>query len=72
MNYPNTQLLIGGQWRDAADGRTIPVFNPATAKEIGQVAHATIADLDQALAAYGAALETVLDGLQAQIASVSP
>lgn len=51
MSYPNTQLLIDGEWQDAADGRTLPVFNPATGAEIGRVAHAGIADLDRALAA---------------------
>ena len=40
MTYPNTQLFINGQWQDAADGRTLPVHNPATGKEIGTVAHA--------------------------------
>ena len=49
--YPSTQLLIDGQWCDAADGRTLPVLNPATGAEIGRVAHAGIADLDRALAA---------------------
>ena len=47
--YPNTQLFINGQWQDAADGRTLAVFNPATGKEIGRVAHAGKADLDRAL-----------------------
>lgn len=51
MAYPNTQLLIDGQWQDAADGRTLAVSNPATGSEIGRVAHAGIADLDRALAA---------------------
>src|SRR5512140_194101 len=51
MTYPNTQLFIDGQWQDAADGRTLAVFNPATGKEIGRVAHAGTADLDRALAA---------------------
>ena len=50
-SYPHTQLLIGGLWCDAADGRTLPVVNPATGVEIGRVAHAGIADLDRALAA---------------------
>src|SRR5688572_25193827 len=49
--YPSTQLLIDGQWCDAADGRTLAVFNPATGAEIGRVAHAGHADLDRALAA---------------------
>ena len=51
MSYPNTQLFINGEWQDAADGKTLAVFNPATGKEIGRVAHAGIADLDRALAA---------------------
>lgn len=51
MTYANTQLFIDGQWQDAADGRSLAVFNPATGKEIGRVAHAGKADLDKALAA---------------------
>ncbi|MFN3628753.1 MAG: NAD-dependent succinate-semialdehyde dehydrogenase [Casimicrobiaceae bacterium] len=51
MSYPNTSLLIDGVWCDAADGRTLPVFNPATGDEIGRVSHAGRADLDRALAA---------------------
>ena len=51
MRYPDTRLFIAGQWQDAADGRTLPVVNPATGEEIGRVAHAGIADLDRALAA---------------------
>jgi succinate-semialdehyde dehydrogenase/glutarate-semialdehyde dehydrogenase len=51
MSYPNTQLYIDGQWRDAEGGRTLPVLNPATEEVIGTVAHASRADLDEALAA---------------------
>ncbi|MBV8618988.1 MAG: NAD-dependent succinate-semialdehyde dehydrogenase [Curvibacter sp.] len=51
MSYPNTQLLIDGQWCDAASGKTLAVLNPATGQEIGRVAHADRADLDRALAA---------------------
>ncbi|WP_373991438.1 NAD-dependent succinate-semialdehyde dehydrogenase [Duganella sp. BuS-21] len=50
-SYPDTRLLIANEWSDAAGGKTIPVLNPATGKSIGTVAHATIADLDRALAA---------------------
>jgi len=49
--YPDTQLLIDGQWQDAAGGKKIPVHNPATGAVIGHVAHASKADLDRALAA---------------------
>ena len=57
VKYPDTQLLIAGQWQDAADGRTLPVLNPATGAEIGRVAHAGIADLERALAAAQAGFE---------------
>ncbi len=51
MPYANTQLLIDNQWRDAQGGKTLPVVNPASGAEIGRVAHAAIADLDDALVA---------------------
>ena len=49
--YPNTQLYIDGAWCAAASGRTLPVMNPATGKQIGTLAHAEKADLDRALEA---------------------
>jgi succinate-semialdehyde dehydrogenase/glutarate-semialdehyde dehydrogenase len=61
MTYPNTQLFINGQWQDAADGKSLAVFNPATGQEIGRVAHAGIADLDAALAAAQRGFETWRD-----------
>ena len=61
MNYPNTQLFIDGQWRDADDGRTLAVHNPATGKEIGRVAHAGKSDLDRALAAAQKGFQTWRD-----------
>lgn len=50
MSYIDTKLFIDGQWCDSSDGKTLAVVNPASGKEIGRVAHATIADLDRALA----------------------
>lgn len=49
--FPDTLLFIDGAWRPAEGGRSIPVLNPATAQQIGTVAHASIGDLDDALAA---------------------
>jgi succinate-semialdehyde dehydrogenase/glutarate-semialdehyde dehydrogenase len=49
--YPDVLLCIDGKWTKSADGRTIPVINPATEETIGSVAHAGRADLDAALAA---------------------
>ncbi len=51
MAYPNVQLHVNGEWRDARSGKTIDVVNPATEEKIGTVAHAEKADLDEALAA---------------------
>ncbi|RVT89609.1 NAD-dependent succinate-semialdehyde dehydrogenase [Rhodovarius crocodyli] len=50
-DYPNVLLHIAGEWRGAADGRTIDVLNPANEEVVGTVAHASKADLDAALAA---------------------
>ncbi len=61
MSYPDTHLFINGQWREAAKGESIAVFNPATGKEIGRVAHARQADLDEALAAAQKGFETWRD-----------
>jgi succinate-semialdehyde dehydrogenase/glutarate-semialdehyde dehydrogenase len=49
--FPNTQLYIDGAWCAAASGRTLPVMNPATGKQIGTLSHADKADLDRALEA---------------------
>jgi succinate-semialdehyde dehydrogenase / glutarate-semialdehyde dehydrogenase len=56
--YVDTQLLINGEWCDAANGKTIDVVNPATGQVIGTVAHAGIADLDRALSAARQGFET--------------
>jgi succinate-semialdehyde dehydrogenase/glutarate-semialdehyde dehydrogenase len=49
--YSDVSLFIDGVWTKAADGRTIPVVNPASGEPIGTVAHAGRADLDRALEA---------------------
>ena len=51
------QLLINGEWRDASDGATMPVINPATEEVIAEVAAATRDDVDAAVAAARAAFE---------------
>lgn len=47
--YQDVLLHIGGQWRPAQGERTLDIVNPATEEVIGQLAHATAADLDEAL-----------------------
>ncbi len=45
------RLLIGGEWVEAASGRTFPVVNPATGETIGEVADAGRAETRQAIQA---------------------
>jgi succinate-semialdehyde dehydrogenase / glutarate-semialdehyde dehydrogenase len=49
-----TQLLIGGEWRDASGGGTLPVEDPATGETLVEVADA---QPDDARAALGAAAD---------------
>jgi succinate-semialdehyde dehydrogenase / glutarate-semialdehyde dehydrogenase len=51
---PN-QLFIGGEWRDATGGGTLPVEDPSTGDTIAEVADATVED---AISALDAAVET--------------
>lgn len=47
--YPDTKLLIDGEWRAGAEGKWLEIIDPATGDVIGKVAHATRTDLDAAL-----------------------
>lgn len=47
-DYPALKLYVGGEWRTRPGA---PVINPADETTLGDVPHATRADLDDALAA---------------------
>lgn len=49
--YSDVKLFINGHWRDGADGKTLPIIDPATEQEIGRVAHATRPDFEAAIEA---------------------
>jgi succinate-semialdehyde dehydrogenase/glutarate-semialdehyde dehydrogenase len=49
------RLYVGGQWRDASGGRTLPVEDPATGETLTEVADATVEDAVAALDAAVAA-----------------
>jgi len=49
--YPPLQLFIDGAWLGVDGRRSEPVLNPATGEVLGELPHATPADLDRALAA---------------------
>lgn len=46
-----TQLFIGGQWKDAADGRSFEVIAPATEERLASVSAAGEQDVDAAVKA---------------------
>ena len=52
-----TQLLIDGQFCDAADGATFGTFHPATEEKIADVARAGEKDVDRAVKAARRAFE---------------
>ncbi len=70
MGYIDTQLFIDGKWAQPAEGKTLPVLNPATGKEIGRVAHAGRPDLDRALEAAKKGFEVWRDMVPAERAKI--
>ena len=56
LSLPPTRLFIAGQWRDAADGRRLPVLDPSNEAVIAEVADASVADgLEAVEAAHASA-----------------
>jgi len=54
---PSTdQIFVGGTWRAADGGATLPIENPSTGEEIGRIARGSAADVASAVAAARAAL----------------
>jgi len=51
MSYADLKLFIGGEWVAGGARKTQPVINPATGETIGELPHASTADLDRALEA---------------------
>jgi aldehyde dehydrogenase (NAD+) len=53
---PRTQLLVGGEWGEAAQRRRFATLDPATGEPIVEVSEATAADVDAAIGAARQAL----------------
>src|SRR5690348_3895987 len=70
MTYVDTQLFINGTWQEPAEGKTLPVMNPATGKEIGRVAHASRPDLERAVAAAQKGFEIWREMLPAERSNI--
>src|SRR5687768_3535775 len=52
------RLFIGGEWVDAASGKTFDVVNPAKAETLTEVAEGDAADVDRAVAAARLAFDS--------------
>jgi succinate-semialdehyde dehydrogenase / glutarate-semialdehyde dehydrogenase len=57
-DFQRIQMYIAGRWTDGTSGRTEPLVDPATERTLGEVPLASIADLDEALAAADAGFRT--------------
>lgn len=57
IDFDTSQVLVGGVWRRAAGGRTLPLVNPSDGSALAQIARASAADVDAAVAAAQAALD---------------
>ncbi len=51
------QLFIDGAWVDSSHGKTIPVEDPSSGKEVARIADASDTDIDHAVAAARAAFD---------------
>lgn len=60
MRIPAGKLLIAGKWQDPVDGRTIPVYDPATEEKIADIAAASAVDVDHAVQAAHRTFESKL------------
>lgn len=58
QRIPEGRLFIGGEWQDAASGRTFETINPATGEVLTRVAEADEADVDRAVRAAREAFDS--------------
>ena len=55
------QMYVGGEFVDAADGKTRTITSPATGQVLGEVAEGSAEDVDRAVASAKTAFETWSD-----------
>jgi aldehyde dehydrogenase (NAD+) len=55
--FDPTQVFIGGRWRPADSGQTLPVVNPSDGSALAEIARGSAADIDAAVHAAQAALD---------------
>ncbi len=57
--FDPSKCLINGEWVPAEGGGTLPLMNPSTGEQIGEIARAKASDVDAAVAAAQAAYDSV-------------
>lgn len=57
VEYPTLELVVAGRRIGAAERPGAPVVDPATGDVLGEVPHATPADVDEAIAAAAEGFE---------------
>jgi len=55
--YKKFGLFLNGQWREASDKQSAPVFSPVTQESLGSVPYATHADTQEAIASAAQGFE---------------
>ena len=54
------KFYINGEWVDPVSTETMPVLNPASVEQVGELALGNEADIDRAVAAASQAFESIL------------
>ena len=65
-----TRLFIGGEWVDAASGKTFEVTNPAKAETLAEVAAADAADVDRRSTRPGETFDLAWPGMPPRSARI--
>ena len=55
--FDSRKVFIGGRWRSPAGGEYLPLENPSTGAQIGEIARSRAVDIDRAVAAARAAVD---------------
>jgi len=70
IRFPTDRLLVGGEWRAAAAGATIPLEDPSDGSELARIGRGGAADIDAAVAAARAALDDGAAGAWGRLSAV--
>ena len=67
--FPTDRVLIGGEWRAAEGGQTLSLEDPSDGSALAKIARGGAADIDAAVAAARAALDSGAAGSWGRLAA---